>query len=140
MIQTIGRAARNDRGKVIMYADVMTGSMEQAIDETSRRRSIQLEYNKAHGITPRTILKSKEAIMEQTSVADSKPRKVYVEPTEIRIAADPVVKYMGKSDLQKLMAETQRKMESAAKDLDFLEAARLRDELMQLKEQLKAKS
>jgi excinuclease ABC subunit B len=133
MIQTIGRAARNDRGKVIMYADTMTGSMQLAIDETNRRRSIQMEYNIENGITPRTVRKSKEAIMEQTSVADSKVRKVYVEPEEVRIAADPVVQYMGKTDLQKLMAETQRKMEAAAKDLDFLEAARLRDELLQLK-------
>ncbi|MHA4742582.1 excinuclease ABC subunit UvrB [Dyadobacter sp. MSC1_007] len=133
MIQTIGRAARNDRGKVIMYADVMTGSMQLAIDETNRRRSIQIEYNLDNGITPRTILKSKAAIMEQTSVADSKARKIYVEPEEVRIAADPVVQYMGKTDLQKLIAETQRKMEAAAKDLDFLEAARLRDELLQLK-------
>lgn len=133
MIQTIGRAARNDRGKVIMYADTITGSMQLAIDETNRRRSIQMDYNLANGITPKTVRKSKEAIMEQTSVADSKVRKVYVEPEEVRIAADPVVQYMGKTDLQKLMAETQRKMEAAAKDLDFLEAARLRDELMQLK-------
>lgn len=139
MIQTIGRAARNDRGKVIMYADTMTGSMQQAIDETNRRRSIQMEYNEANGITPKTIRKSREAIMEQTSVADSKARKIYVEPEEIRIAADPVVQYMGKNDLQKLISETQRKMEAAAKNLDFLEAARLRDELMQLKERSKEK-
>lgn len=133
MIQTIGRAARNDRGKVIMYADTITGSMQLAIDETNRRRSIQMDYNMENGITPRTVRKSKEAIMEQTSVADSKVRKIYVEPDEVRIAADPVVQYMGKTDLQKLVAETQRKMEAAAKDLDFLEAARLRDELLQLK-------
>jgi len=139
LIQTIGRAARNENGKVLMYADVMTGSMEQAIGETNRRRAIQLAYNEEHGITPKTILKSKEAIMEQTSVADSKPRKIYVEPSEIRIAADPVVQYMGKNDLQKLIVETQKKMESAAKDMDFLEAARLRDELLQLKERAKEK-
>ncbi|WP_159472252.1 excinuclease ABC subunit UvrB [Dyadobacter sp. 3J3] len=139
LIQTIGRAARNENGKVLMYADVMTGSMEEAIGETNRRRAIQLAYNEEHGITPKTILKSKEAIMSQTSVADSKPRKIYVEPSEIRIAADPVVQYMGKSDLQKLINETQKKMESAAKDMDFLEAARLRDELLQLKEQVKSK-
>jgi len=139
LIQTIGRAARNENGKVLMYADVMTGSMEQAIGETNRRRAIQLAYNEEHGITPKTILKSKEAIMEQTSVADSKPRKIYVEPSEIRIAADPVVQYMGKNDLQKLIIETQKKMESAAKDMDFLEAARLRDELLQLKERAKEK-
>lgn len=140
LIQTIGRAARNENGKVLMYGDVITGSMEQAIGETNRRRSIQLAYNEEHGITPKTILKSKEAIMEQTSVADSKPRKIYVEPSEIRVAADPVVQYMGKNDLQKLIIETQKKMESAAKDMDFLEAARLRDELLQLKEQVKEKS
>ncbi|GLU52976.1 excinuclease ABC subunit UvrB [Dyadobacter frigoris] len=140
LIQTIGRAARNENGKVLMYADVITGSMEQAIGETNRRRSIQLAYNEEHGITPKTILKSKEAIMSQTSVADSKPRKIYVEPSEIRIAADPVVQYMGKNDLQKLINETQKKMESAAKDMDFLEAARLRDELLQLKEQVKSKA
>lgn len=139
LIQTIGRAARNENGKVLMYADVMTGSMEEAIGETNRRRAIQLAYNEEHGITPKTILKSKEAIMSQTSVADSKPRKIYVEPSEIRVAADPVVQYMGKNDLQKLINETQKKMESAAKDMDFLEAARLRDELLQLKEQAKSK-
>ena len=139
LIQTIGRAARNENGKVLMYADVMTGSMEEAIGETNRRRAIQLAYNEEHGITPKTILKSKEAIMSQTSVADSKPRKIYVEPSEIRIAADPVVQYMGKNDLQKLINETQKKMESAAKDMDFLEAARLRDELLQLKERIKEK-
>jgi len=139
LIQTIGRAARNENGKVLMYADVMTGSMEEAIGETNRRRAIQLAYNEEHGITPKTILKSKEAIMSQTSVADSKPRKIYVEPSEIRIAADPVVQYMGKNDLQKLINETQKKMESAAKDMDFLEAARLRDELLQLKEKVKEK-
>ncbi len=140
LIQTIGRAARNENGKVLMYADVITGSMETAISETNRRRSIQLAYNEEHGITPKTILKSKEAIMSQTSVADSKPRKIYVEPSEIRIAADPVVQYMGKNDLQKLIIETQKKMESAAKDMDFLEAARLRDELLQLKERVKEKA
>jgi excinuclease ABC subunit B len=137
LIQTIGRAARNENGKVLMYADRITGSMRSAIDETNRRRAIQMAYNEEHGITPRTILKSREAIMEQTSVADSKVRKMYVEPEEIRIAADPVVQYMGKNDLQKLIAETQRKMEAAARDLDFLEAARYRDELAQLKERLK---
>ncbi|WP_247232838.1 excinuclease ABC subunit UvrB [Telluribacter sp. SYSU D00476] len=139
LIQTIGRAARNERGKVLMYADKITGSMQKAIDETNRRRSIQMAYNEEHGITPRTVLKSREAIMEQTKVADSKVRKMYVEPEEIRIAADPVVQYMGKNDLQLIIAETQRKMEAAAKDLDFLQAARFRDELQQLKDRLKQK-
>jgi excinuclease ABC subunit B len=139
LIQTIGRAARNVNGKVLMYADRMTGSMEKAIDETNRRRSIQIEYNEANGITPKTIFKSREAIMEQTMVADSKKKNqlYYVEPDEIRIAADPVVQYMGKGDLQKLMAETQRKMEVAAKELNFMEAARYRDELVQLRDRVK---
>ncbi len=139
LIQTIGRAARNQNGKVLMYADRITGSMEKAISETNRRRAVQLTYNLENGIVPKTIFKSKEAIMEQTSVADSKVKKMYyVEPEEIRIAADPVVQYMGKEDLQKLIAQTQRNMEKAAKELDFLAAARIRDELAQLKTQLKA--
>ncbi|QDK78438.1 excinuclease ABC subunit UvrB [Spirosoma sp. KCTC 42546] len=137
LIQTIGRAARNSNGKVIMYADRITGSMEKAIDETNRRRAIQLEYNTDNGITPMTVLKSREAIMGQTKVADSKAKHFYVEPEEIRIAADPVVRYMGKGDLEKMINETQSKMERAAKDLDFLEAARLRDELFQLRDKLK---
>ncbi|QMW00485.1 excinuclease ABC subunit UvrB [Spirosoma foliorum] len=137
LIQTIGRAARNSNGKVIMYADRITGSMEKAIDETNRRRAIQMEYNTDNGITPMTVLKSKEAIMGQTKVADSKAKHFYVEPEEIRIAADPVVRYMGKGDLEKMINETQSKMERAAKDLDFLEAARLRDELFQLRDKLK---
>jgi excinuclease ABC subunit B len=139
LIQTIGRAARNERGKVLMYADRMTGSMEKAISETNRRRAIQMQYNIDNNITPRTILKSKEAIMGQTSIADSKisVKNYYVEPETMRLAADPVVQYMNKPELEKLVAETQRKMEIAAKELNFLEAARYRDELLQLKERLK---
>jgi excinuclease ABC subunit B len=139
LIQTIGRAARNENGRVLMYADRITGSMQKAIEETNRRRGIQMAYNEEHGIIPKTIFKSREAIMEQTSVADSKggTKRYYVEPEDIRIAADPVVQYMAKPQLEKLIAETQRKMEAAAKDLDFLEAARYRDELLQLREKLK---
>jgi len=119
-----------------MYADTITGSMEKAIDETRRRRSIQIAYNTEHGITPRTILKSKEAIMGQTSVADAKGRRAYVEPEKVNVAADPVVAYMSRPQLQKLLQETQRKMEQAAREMDFLEAARFRDEYLQLKEKL----
>ncbi|AEI50446.1 excinuclease ABC subunit UvrB [Runella slithyformis] len=140
LIQTIGRAARNENGKVLMYADRMTGSMQKAIDETNRRRAIQMAYNEEHGITPKTIFKSREAIMEQTSVADSKGgnKRYYVEPEDIRIAADPVIQYLGKPEIEKLIAETQRKMEIAAKELNFLEAARYRDEMLQLREKLKS--
>lgn len=134
LIQTIGRAARNVNGRVIMYADKMTDSMRSAIDETDRRRRIQIEYNIKHGITPQTIIKSKEAIMSQTSVADSKKGKqrFYVEPEEQNIAADPVVAYMSKEQLNKAIAKTRSAMEKTAKELNFIEAARLRDELLQL--------
>ena len=138
LIQTIGRAARNDRGKVLMYADRITGSMEKAIDETNRRRAIQMEYNVENGITPRTILKSKEKIMEQTSIADvmGKPiknLKYYTEPQSIQMAADPVVAYMTKEELLKQVKKVQNDMEKAAKELDFVVAARLRDEMLGLK-------
>ncbi len=145
LIQTIGRAARNDHGKVLMYADRITGSMEKAIDETNRRRAIQLEYNLANGITPKTILKSKEKIMEQTSIADvmGKPiknLKYYTEPQEIVMAADPVVAYMTKDELVKQVKKVQADMEKAAKELDFIAAARLRDEMLGLKKLIEAKS
>jgi excinuclease ABC subunit B len=144
LIQTIGRAARNDHGKVLMYADRMTGSMEKAIDETNRRRAIQLEYNLANGITPKTILKSKEKIMEQTSIADvmGKPiknLKYYTEPQEIIMAADPVVAYMTKDELTKQVKKVQNDMEKAAKELDFVVAARLRDEMLGLKKLIEEK-
>jgi excinuclease ABC subunit B len=135
LIQTIGRAARNERGKVIMYADRITGSMREAIDETYRRRKIQQEYNLSHGITPKTVIKSKDAIMNQTRVADTgkAAKNYYVESEEHSVAADPVVAYMTKEQLEKVMQKTQKAMEKAAKELDFMEAARLRDELMELK-------
>jgi excinuclease ABC subunit B len=134
LIQTIGRAARNSNGKVIMYADRITDSMRQAIDETSRRRSVQMEYNEKHGITPTTVVKSKEAILDQTKVADSKKEaKNYYLPETKTIAADPVVSYMSKPELEKLIERTKKQMEKAARDLDFLEAAKLRDEYFELK-------
>lgn len=130
MIQTIGRAARNSNGQVIMYADKMTKSMEKAIDETARRRTVQMEYNTKHGITPTTIRKSKEAIMGQTKVADvSRDAKSYDEPSiDEVIAADPVLAYMSKDELTKQAAKVKKEMEEAAAQLDFITAARLRDE------------
>ena len=141
LVQTIGRAARNANGRVIMYADKVTESMQTAIDETNRRRSIQSEYNAKHGIVPETILRSKESILKQTKVADKKKSavKYYVENESSSIAADPVVGYMDKDQLQKAISKTQKSMENAAKDLDFIEAARLRDELMELKKLLEEK-
>jgi excinuclease ABC subunit B len=142
LVQTIGRAARNQNGKVIMYADKMTESMRVAIEETNRRRYTQMAYNTEHGITPITITRSKEAIMGQTKVADSKKgsnKKYYVEPEETSIAADPVVAYLDKDKLGKLIEQTKRKMEKAAKDLDFMEAAKLRDEMVELEKLHKSK-
>ncbi|HSZ26390.1 MAG TPA: excinuclease ABC subunit UvrB [Cytophagaceae bacterium] len=142
LIQTIGRAARNSNGKVIMYADKMTDSMREAIDETSRRRSIQIAHNKEHGITPITVVKSKEAILGQTKVADSKREAVnyYEQEESLTIAADPVVAYMNVAELTKLMERTKKQMERAAKDLDFMEAAKLRDEYFALKKMIESKS
>lgn len=142
LIQTIGRAARNVNGRVIMYADKVTRSMEEAIDETNRRRSIQLAYNEKHGITPTTIIRSKENIMSQTSVADAKKNKkpYYVESESQSVAADPVVAFMDKKGLEKMIQKSQKSMEKAAKELDFMEAARLRDEMLELKKLLEEKS
>jgi len=138
LIQTIGRAARNDRGRVIMYADGITDSMEKTISETNRRRDIQIAYNLEHGITPKTVGKSREAILEQTSVLDFSQKasdnkaRAYVENAEISIAADPIVQYMGKAELQKAIDNTKKDMQKAAKDMDFLQAAKLRDEMFAL--------
>lgn len=135
LVQTIGRAARNEKGKVIMYADKITDSMQQAMDETNRRRAIQKAYNEEHGITPKTVFKSRESILGQTVAVDSKKtsqQKYYAGIEETSVAADPVVQYMDKPGLDKMITATKKKMEKAAKDLDFIEAARLRDEWQEL--------
>lgn len=143
LTQTIGRAARNENGKVIMYADTVTDSMQKTIEETNRRRDIQMAYNKKHGITPRTVRKSKDEILRQTSVADARTGSethAYIEPEEPSIAADPLVKYMSKEQLEKSLEETKKRMLQAAKDMEFMEAARLRDELFAMQKQLEGMS
>lgn len=140
LIQTIGRAARNDKGRVIMYADNMTQSMRVTIDETNRRREKQIAYNTEHGIIPRTVGKSREEIMEQTSVADFKPgeAKAYVEPDRASLlAADPVMEYLGEKDLRKAIEVVRKKMDKAAKDMDFLAAAKFRDEMYAMEQLFK---
>lgn len=134
LIQTIGRAARNSEGKVIMYADKVTDSMRVTIDKTNKRREKQIEYNTAHGITPTTVTKSKEAIIEQTSVMDFKDgvQQPYIERDELSIAADPVVQYMSQKELQKAIDTAKKDMMKASKELDFLTAAKMRDEMYAL--------
>ncbi len=140
LVQTVGRAARNVNGKVIMYADKMTDSMQQTIDETARRRQIQMDYNAEHGLVPTALNKSKEKIMNSTKVADGDGSNVeYRLPEEVALAADPVIQYMNEEQLDKTIKHTRKQMETAAKELDFMEAARLRDELYALENQKKSK-
>ena len=138
LTQTSGRAARNSNGRVIFYADKVTDSMQRTIDETNRRRAIQLAYNEKHNITPTTVSKTREEIMNQGSILDIREggKKVYIEPSEPSLAADPIVGYMTRDQIEKMMAETERKMKKAAKELDFITAAHYRDELFALKKKL----
>jgi excinuclease ABC subunit B len=138
LTQIVGRVARNVNGRVIMYGDKITGSMQRTIDETIRRRKRQIAYNFEHNITPTTIYKSKEAIMEQTSVIDgSKGRaataqKIYIEnKNAAAIAAEPTSSYSD-NDLEEKIKRLKKQIEKAAKELDFLEAARLKNELLPL--------
>ncbi len=137
LTQTAGRAARNINGKVIMYADKITDSMHRTIDETNRRREKQLKYNEINNITPRQIVKAITPIIG--SIYKQESSKGYTEPESIDIAADPVIKYMDKNALQKTIDKTRKAMEAAAKKLDFIEAARLRDEIYMLDKLLKEK-
>lgn len=134
LTQTVGRAARNVNARVIFYADKMTDSMRKTIFETNRRRDKQMKYNEEHNITPTAIIKSVEAIMGQTAVAGGP--KAYVESEGINIAADPLIQYMSKDQLEKSIAKLERQMKAAVKELDFIEAARFRDEIFALREKL----
>ncbi len=137
LVQTVGRAARNVNGMVIMYADQVTNSMQKTIDETERRRIKQMNYNQENGITPTQIVKAKgSAIVTSGSGTEARP---YTEPEPNSIAADPVMQYMKQEDLEKSIDATRKKMKKAAKDQDFMEAARLRDELFSLQKLVEEK-
>ena len=142
LTQTAGRAARNINGKVIMYADKITDSMKRTIDETERRRKKQIAYNFDNGLVPTALNKTRESIMGQTTViVDAKGNLVhpYVESADINYAADPVVQYMSKEELQKAITKTRKAMDAAAKAFDFVEAARLRDEMFALEKMFSSK-
>ena len=141
LTQTAGRAARNVNGKVIMYADRITESMQKTIDETNRRREKQLAYNEANGITPKQIKRAfNNALLgagANKEEVDTKISKAYVEPEKVSIAADPVVQYMTKPQMEKAIERTRKQMQEAAKKLEFIEAAQYRDELLRLEDILK---
>ncbi|MDX2430773.1 MAG: excinuclease ABC subunit UvrB [Bacteroides sp.] len=135
LTQTAGRAARNLNGRVIFYADKMTGSMQRTVDETSRRRVKQLEYNKVHDITPKQIVKTTVSLFDMKR-EDEYQDGAYGGQAKADIAADPVVQYMGKEGLEKAIDKAKKQMEKAAKELDFIEAARFRDEMYAYQEML----
>ncbi len=142
LTQTAGRAARNVDGLVIFYADKMTESMQRTIDETTRRREKQVAYNTEHGITPRTIVKSKEQVFQQTSVLDIKgfdpnnPYAISSEQDMVTVAAEEGAVYQTIPQMEKAIVRIKKDMEKAARDLDFMEAARLRDEMFGMQKQL----
>ncbi len=142
LTQTAGRAARNLESKVIMYADKITDSMQKTMDETARRREIQLKYNEENNIVPTSIRSSVESIMSQTAIANTlgKDKQAYVEKGSGDLAADPIIQYMDQHQLEKAIYKTRKEIESVVKELNFVEAARLRDEMMDMEkilEQLK---
>jgi excinuclease ABC subunit B len=138
LTQTAGRAARNLNGKVIMYADRVTESMQETINETNRRRAKQLKYNEEMGITPAQIVRKAGSALSGLG-RKGKAARPYIEPDKPDVAADPVVKYMNHEALEKAIEKSRKSMEKAASELDFIEAARFRDEMAQLQGLLRSR-
>jgi len=141
LTQTAGRAARNAHGLVIFYADKVTESMQKTIEETNRRRAVQIAYNERHGITPTTVSRTREEILAQRSILDIRGKKhnVYLEPEEPSVAADPVIHLATRDQLERMIAEAESNMKKAAKEYDFIAAAHFRDETFALKKALKSR-
>ncbi len=138
LTQTAGRAARNANGKVIFYADKLTESMRRTMDETNRRRAKQNDYNQKFGIVPTTLSKTREEILSKKSILDIRDinRNAYIEPDKDQVAADPMIAYLDKNQIKRLIEENEVKMKKAAKELDFISAAQYRDEINMLKKKL----
>jgi len=139
LTQTVGRAARNVNGKVIFYADKMTESMEKTINETNRRREIQMAYNEEHGITPQQIQKARTSVFKQRKEEEAALARSYSQDSNMAIASEDQVQYMSKEDLKKAIAKAKKQMAAAAKKLEFLEAAQFRDQMIRLEDELEAR-
>ena len=140
LTQTVGRAARNVNGKVIFYADKITESMSKTINETNRRREVQMAYNEEHGITPQQIMKARSSVFGQRKDEDLIAAKAYSQENSLAIASDDAIQYMSKDDLKKAIAKAKKQMAAAAKKLEFLEAAQFRDQMIRLEDELKSKN